>query len=272
VSIAPPFDRRLLLWFLAAALGCALWVYLASLFAPRLAVPPLVAFALAFVSVTAEILLLSWCAPALKWRVSLPLVLVSVAALAPLQGAALPASGLAAGLLTLALGVACPLLGASLGTRIEQPGQLVAVALVSAIADLWSVFDPGAPSARFAEQALAAPEQLAIFALPFPLCGTPLVPAVIGAGDVVFTALYVAAFRAHRLAVPRLLLALALGYALGLLGLIVTMRPLPLLPLLGAAVIASEPAARSLHKREWRTVGVVCGALLLAVAVLRISR
>ena len=118
-----------------------------------------------------------------------------------------------------------------------------------------------------AEQVAAHPEQLALFALPFPLLGTELVPAVIGAGDLVFAALYVAAFRAHRLPLARVMVALSLAFASGLAGLLVTLRPLPLLPLLGLAVLACEPATRSLTRREWRTVLLLCAGLVSAISV-----
>jgi hypothetical protein len=255
--------------FVACALGAALLVYGTARVAPQLTLEPHWAFVVAYSAVTLEILVLSWCAPRLS-----PLRSALVCAL-PLLGwvalAQLSATARTAALLTLTLGSVAALLGSALGARIEKPGQLAAVAVVSAIADLWSVFDPSAPSARFAEQALARPDQLALFALPFPVLGTPLIPAVIGAGDVVFAALYVAAFRAHGLSVRRVLLALAAGFALGLLGLLVTLEPLPLLPLLGAAVVLSDPAARSLSAREWRTVIGVSAALVLAIA-LRLSR
>jgi hypothetical protein len=269
VTEPPAWDVRALLRLLAVAALCALAVFFASLIAPLVRLDPLVAFAISFACVTAEILALSWFAPGLRWKQAWVLVTLAVLPLLILYFFAAPVAGWSAALLTLALGAGAALLGAALGSRIEQPGQLAAVALVSAIADLWSVFDPGAPSARFAEQALAEPGKLALFALPFPLFGTPLVPPIIGAGDIVFTALYLAAFRAHGLSAKRLTLALLVAYGLALIGLVVLLRPLPLLPLLGAAVLACEPAARSLTRREWRTVAAVSLALLVAVALLR---
>ena len=265
----PTLFSRALGRFVGCALGCALLVYGTGTVAPALPLEAHWAFVLAYGAVTLEILALSWCAPRLSLLFSALGCALPVLGLVAL--AQLPASAPNAALLTLALGTLATLLGAALGARIERPGQLVAVALVSAIADLWSVFDPSAPSARFAEQALARPEQLALFALPFPVLGTPLIPAVIGGGDVVFAALYVAAFRAHGLSVRRVLLALGAGFVVGLVGLLVTLEPLPLLPLLGAAVVVSEPAARSLSAREWRTVIGVSAALVLAI-VLRLSR
>jgi hypothetical protein len=260
-----PAQRRSPRSFFLAAVGCALTVGLVGLAAPLLGLPPLAGFALAYVAVTGEILLLSALAPQLA---PVRVAGVCAAGMLALWGLSrMPATAPYAAALTLALGTSATLLGAAVGARIEKPGQLAAVALVSALADLWSVFDPNAPSARFAEQVLAHPEQLALFALPFPLLGTALVPAVIGAGDVVFAALYVAAFRAHGLSVARVLLALLLAFGAGLLGLLVTLRPLPLLPLLGLSVLAADPAARSLSGREWRTVIVVCVALLSAIMI-----
>lgn len=253
----------------AAGVGCALLVAAVGALAPHLALAPLPAFALAFAAVSLELLVLAAVAPTATVVPVLLAGLGLVGALALLHDA--PAQLAPSALLTFALGTSAALVGASLGGRIEQPGQLTAVALVSAIADLWSVLDPQAPSARLAADALAAPERLALFALPFPLLGTTVVPPLIGAGDLVFAALYVAAYRRHGLPVLRALSALALAFALGLAALIITLRPLPLLPLLGAAVVLADRRARSLDPRGWRTVLLVCAALLAAIA-LRVAR
>jgi hypothetical protein len=251
--------------FVGFGLACALAVLGAGTLAPHAALDARLAFATAYTLVTLEILGFAWFAPAARW---LPVLAVAgLAAAFALGGVdATPASAAA---LTAVLGLGAAAVGAVLGARIQNPAHLAAVGLVSAIADLWSVFDPGAPSAQLAAQALAAPETLTAFALPFPLLGTPLIPAVIGAGDVVFTALYVATFRAHGLALPRLLVALGLAFGVGLLVLLTTLSPIPLLPLLATAVIASEPAARALERREWFTVLSVC-AVLLGAIVLRV--
>ena len=251
------------------ALASGLLVYVTSRFAPSVALDAMAAFALSFACVTAEILVSAWYVPALSVGQASLVLAGGAGGLFALYAAAAPAAGWAAALLTVALLTGATCLGGLVGRRIEQPGQLAAVAIVSAIADLWSVFDPEAPSARFAEQALAEPERLALFALPFPLLGTPVIAPVIGAGDIVFTALYVAAFRRHALSDRRLVVGLALAYGLALIGLLVLLRPLPLLPLLGAAAIASDPGARSLRRREWGTVFMVSIALLVLVALIR---
>ena len=252
------------------ALGAGLLVAALGAIAPQVALAPRAAFALAFTAVALEILLLAAMAPL---RTTGGAMVVAVGALlivlVVLRDA--PARGLAPALLTLALGSVATLVGAALGARIEQPGQLVAVALVSGIADLWSVLDPGAPSAQLAAEAMAEPERLALFALPFPMLGSNVVPAVIGAGDVVFAALYAAVFRRHRLSRARVLAALGVGFALGLGALLSTLRPVPLLPLLGGAVVLCDARARSLPAREWRTVAAACAALLSVIA-LRVLR
>lgn len=255
--------------FAACVLCCASLVLSAGLAAPHVSLDLTSGFVLGYVAVAAEIVALAVLAPLLAARPLMLSLALAAVALASLLG--LSATAWSGALLTIALGGGVTLLGAALGARTEKPGQLAAVAAVSAIADLWSVLDPSAPSARLAEQAMAQPEQLALFALPFPLLGSELVPALIGAGDVLFAALYVAAFRVHGLSVVRVAVALAAGFALGLLGLLITLAPLPLLPLLGAAVVLSEPAARSLTRREWRTVLLVCAVLVGAIG-LRISR
>jgi hypothetical protein len=267
VRVRPETPSRTLL--LAVASAAALVVLGTSWVATRVQLAPLLGFTLAYGFVAGQILALAWAAPVRGLRELAPAVgsaLLLIGLLRALDAASEPWS---AALLTFALGVAASSIGAALGGRIEQPGQLAAVALVSATADLWSVFDPSAPSARFAAEALAEPEKLALFALPFPLLGSDLIAPVIGAGDIAFTALYVAAARAHRLAVGRLLVALAVAYAAGLIGLLALLRPLPLLPLLGLAVVASDARARSLSAREWRTVAAVCVGMLLLVVLLR---
>jgi hypothetical protein len=269
VSKTLTFERSRVLALLGASAACSAFVYIVALLAPLAPLHPVPSFVLAFTCVAAEIVLLSRLAPALPLPICAPWIALCGALLVGLASRGVLVSAGSAALLTFALGSASALLGATLGARIEQPGQLAAVAMVSAVADLWSVFDSSAPSARFAAEALAEPDKLAVFALPFALLGTALIAPVIGAGDIVFTALYIAAYRAHGLSVRRLTYALAVAYAIALLGLLLLLRPLPLLPLLGVAAIATEPAARSLTRREWRTVGAVCAALLIAVALLR---
>src|SRR5690606_21231116 len=154
-------------------------------------------FALGFLLVSAEILVASRLVPAAGAGPALAALAAFGLGLWGLSGA--PPSPLPAAALTTLLLACTTLIGAALGARIERPGHLLAVAAVSGLADLWSVYDAGGPTAQLVDSALAAPERLALFALPFPLFGTGSIAPMIGAGDVAFAALYLAVFERHQL-------------------------------------------------------------------------
>lgn len=261
---APPGSLwTLVLLASAATLALAAWV------APLLSVDPRLAYAIGFTFVGAELLAAAALAPTANPRRWLPVaVLLSGGVLFALHGSA-PSTG-AAIAVTLALLGGASVFGAAIGTRIEQPGHLLAVAVVSTLVDMWSVFDTAGVSARMAEQVSERPDQLAVFALPWPMLGTPSIAPIIGAGDIVFVALYVAALRRHALPVGRTLVALSVALAVGLVVLLAWERAIPLLPLLGAAVILVEPQARRLQGRDRKAfVGMlVVLAALFAYRVL----
>jgi hypothetical protein len=142
----------------------------------------------------------------------------------------------------------------------------LAVAAISAVADLWSVYDPQGLSAKMAKQAAEHPDTMMLFALPWPMLGTKHMEPIIGAGDVLFTGLYLAAFDRHGLAVKRAVVALLCGYALGLVAIMMTERPVPLLPLLGVGIVLCDARVRSLPPHEKRTVLVMLAVLGAALA------
>lgn len=254
---------RVLAWFAAGLLACALVASVARV-APNVALAPRPAFALAFAAVSFEILLVALATPAMRGPLLWGILLFTFGTLTLVSGARL--TGESAGLASAALLWTATGLGAGLGARIEKPGHLLAVAAVSGLADLWSVYDPAGPSAALARKVAEEPDRVSAFALSFPMLGTEHIPAIIGAGDVLFCALYLAAFERHRLPSWKALSALAIGFALALLGLLWLERPLPLLPLLGGAVVLSDARVRSLEAREGRSVLVVLalvGALIL---------
>lgn len=255
-------------WLLAGVF-CFGWVVLSARLAPSFTLSARPAFALAFLAVSAEILLVSRLAPPLRGPWLWGTLLTTFGALSLVNGARL--TGESAGLSTAVLLWTGTALGAALGSRIDKPGHLMAVAAVSAISDLWSVYDPAGPSAALARKVLEQPDQVSAFALSFPLLGSTHIPAIIGAGDVLFTALYLAAFERHRLPLGKALVALAGGFALGLVLLLWLERPLPLLPLLGAGIVASDARVRSLQVREGRSVLLVL-AVVSVLLVVRIWR
>jgi hypothetical protein len=138
--------------------------------------------------------------------------------------------------------------GALVGRRIQQPGHLLFVAVVSSVADLWSVTQPSGISHAIAQDPLA----LSLAALPWPMPGSGELAPLLGVGDVVFTSLYLAATRVHALPLRRSVLALALGYALTTAFVIATERPIPVLPLMGACFVIAQPAARSVSALDRR--------------------
>jgi len=223
---------------------------------------PRAGFTVAFGAVSAETLLVASVAPIARARWALLSVLLSACAAVGLHGAA--PSALSGALLTLALLLGGSALGAALGARIEHAAHLLAVALVSGLADMWSA--QAGPTARMVESAIAAPERLALFALPWPLWGTGSIQPVLGVGDVVFVALYMAAFRRHGLSLTRAWRGMGAGLALGLLSLLVFERAVPLLPMIGAGAVLSDRRARALERRErvmvWAVTAVLAGVLV----------
>ena len=216
---------------------------------------------------------------------SVAMCVVGVAALAPDLGrlaiviaivAALALSTLGSSppsLVRVAIVLACLLaagtsVGAAIGVRIEHAGHLLPVAIVSSLADAFSVWTPGAPS----NAALEAPELLSVLAIGWPMAGTHDLPAILGVGDVAFVALYFGAARKHALALSRTALALFAGLAATALTVAVTSIAIPALPFLGAAVVLAHPEARKLPASDRRTALIGLALVVIAFAALVLSR
>jgi hypothetical protein len=167
-------------------------------------------------------------------------------------------------IVTAALLSGATLIGAAIGRAIEHPGQLVFVAVVSAAADFASVFHPSGPSAAMAHSELA----LSLVALPWPMLGTPAIEPMLGAGDVVFTALYLASARRHGLCMVRTVLALLGAYLATALTVLVLERAVPALPLLGLAFVLVHPAARRPRPADRNRGLAVAAAVVVVVAAL----
>lgn len=253
----------------AAALGTGLF----ALVAPHVPLPvydaswaAVVAFALAFGWVAAEVLAVAALTPRLSPRALwLPLVLalplVALGVLAPPPSIA---ATTAVATLLLAAGTSA---GAVLGERIQHAGHLGVVAYVSSLADLTSVLHESGPSAQILESA----PTLAVLAIGAPMPGTPDLSPILGIGDVVFVGLYLAASHKHGLPVARTLVALGLGLALTFVVVVALARPIPALPFLGLAVVLVHPRAwlPPPHERKQALVGVLAFTALAAWIWLR---
>lgn len=224
----------------------ALCVVLFAWIAPRLPFDSrasfagaLAAYALAFSCVSAMALAAGWTAPVLGGRQATAAILSAVALLAGVSAYSVGGAPGAA-LVAVSLLGAGALLGAAIGARIEHAGHLGVVALVSSVFDVASVFSQSGPSAQIAQ----SEAWLSVLALSFPMAGSDAIEPLLGVGDVVFVALYVSAARAHGLALPRTLCALALALALVAITVVASARAIPALPMLGAAMLLAHPAAR----------------------------
>jgi hypothetical protein len=151
--------------------------------------------------------------------------------------------------------------GGVLGARIAHPGHLSVVAIVSSLADLWSVLAPSGPTAAIVTSA----PLLSVLALPFPMLGTSDIEPLLGLGDIVFVALYLTASERFELGKTRTMIALGLAFAVTALAVIVLARAIPALPFLGVAVLLAHREARLPPPSERRTfaLGMVALALLV---------
>jgi hypothetical protein len=151
--------------------------------------------------------------------------------------------------------------GAWVGGAIEHPGQLLFVALLSSFADVVSVKHPSGVSAAIAESETA----LSLLALPWPMLGTPSIEPFLGVGDVVFTALYVSAARAHGLSLWKTQSALLAGFVVTTLLVLASETAIPALPLLGVAMLVAHREVRTPREAD-RRVGWMVIALAAVVA------
>ena len=250
---------------LLAIAGAELVLGLAYGFSALLPIEPRVAYAIGFLAVSGSAVTTAWACPRLPRHALGFVVLPGVALWVAQAGAGDPL--VSAMLVTASLLFAGTLLGAVVGGAVEHPGQLLFVAIVSSAADLASVAHPSGPSAAIAR----SPAALALFALPWPLLGSSVLAPFLGVGDVVFTALYVAASRRHGLSMARTVLALASGYLAVMLLVLSLELAIPALPLLGLAMALAHPQARRPAAAD-RVRGFTLSALVVAAVVALLLR
>jgi hypothetical protein len=224
----------------------------------------MLAAVLAFACVGAEVLFASAAAPRLSRRALLWLLLpVSGLATVAVLGETLP-QVIAAMVVTTCLLGAGTMIGAKVGNAIERPGHLLVVAIVSALVDAFSVLHPSGPTAQIIEIESA----VAVMVLPWPLLGSARIAPVLGVGDIVFAALYLAACRRHRLSIRRTAIALAIGLAATFVIAVAAARGVPALPLMGAAVVIAHPEARRLPPEDRAKAAIGVAALVALFVVL----
>lgn len=231
-------------------------------------VSPVVAYLFGFACVVTSALSVSLCVPSTRLSglvvAGSGSVLMLVALLAPPgEVDAVPALCVLTGLLALGTG-----LGALIGRRIQHPSHLLFVALVSAVADILSVTQPGGISKAIAEE----PRALALLALPWPFLGTTEIAPFLGVSDVVFASLYLHATLKHVLPLLRSLFALFAGFAATAVLVLLLQRPIPVLPLLGASIVLAQPRARAASPEDLRRGAWVLAALAFVIATVFLRR
>jgi len=246
-----------------AAIGWAVIVLvLAARSAADVDVPALLAYAIGFTVVAGAALVSAWRCPAAP-PAALLFAALAAAALLLLGSHPLPPLDMAVAV-TACLLVGGTLVGAVVGRAMEHPGHLVFVAIVSSAADVFSVFHPSGPSAAIVESEAA----LSLLALPWPMLGTQAIEPFLGVGDVVFTALYVAAARRHALSARATVLALTLGFAVTMVAVVVLEAAVPALPFLGLSMVIAHRQARRPPQRDRIRGYAMAAAVVAGVAAL----
>jgi hypothetical protein len=238
MSLEPRFIRRGGAW--AVSLSCAGIAFaVAHALSEAVSLAPLAAYAVGFSCVVAATLGAAVFAPRTP-RVATAIVITVLCLLGVAYAFESRAGWPIALTVSIALLAGGTALGALVGTRIEHAGHLLFVALASALADVFSVTSPQGPSAAIAKSETA----LRIAAVSWPMIGTGSIEPFLGVGDVVFTGLYIASARRHELPMRRTLLALAAGYCVTMLTVLVLQVAVPALPFLGGAMLLAHPEAR----------------------------
>lgn len=262
--VSSPTLPSLQKWLGAIALA-AIWLSLWASLAPHVPAAPLIAYAFAFLSVGAMALLVGSVAPV--GRVALALAVPAAAGLFALHRVGVHGAPAAVFVQTclLTLGTA---VGAAVGSRIEHPGHLLFVVPISALADIVSVQHPQGVSAVI----IADEATLSVLALPFAMLDTHAIDPLLGVGDVVFIAMYVAVARMHQLSRFRTLAGLAAGLIATGVAVVVSGEAVPALPALGAAMLVVHPKARHPRSEDRRAGLAGLGLVALAAAWLLFLR
>lgn len=252
--------------WLAWLLGAAALLGLVASFAALVPLHPVVAYSLAFGVVALQTVCVSWAVPmgrrpSLGW-VALPVATIYLVYSTGSTGV------LAAMVVTAGLLAAGTLVGAAVGAGIEHPGHLLFVVLVSSGMDALSVLHPRGLSAAIVKSEAA----LSALAMSWPMLGTSAIEPILGVGDVMFSALYIAATRKHQLPIRRTLWALGLGF-MATLGLVFLAQiAVPALPLLGTAVLMAHPEARRPAAADRRAGWTGVGLMVTVGLVLFLTR
>ena len=230
--------------------------------APYSPLDPVVAYLFGFACVVASSLAVALQVPRASWALALGAAVACLSMAVALFAPADQVTGYPPLCVLTGLSMLGTAIGALIGRRIQDPSHLLFVAVVSGVADMLSVTQPGGISKAIAEQ----PRAPALLALPWPMLGTEDVAPFLGVSDVVFASLYVHATKTHDLPLSRSVLALVAAFMATAALVLIFVRPIPVLPLLGASIVLAQPRARAASTADLRR-----GAWVLAVLVVLIT-
>ncbi len=171
--------------------------------------------------------------------------------------------GLFSTLSVLAIGLG---VGSAIGQRVPAASHLLPVGLVSSAMDLWSALAPEGVTHTITTA--PDPAWLRVLAMSAPVVPSRALEPMLGFGDVVFAALYLAAAQHHQLSIPRMHLALALAFAAAGAMVVVLGRPLPALPFLAVAVVVAFSQTRKIAVEDRKATAAA--VLLFVGAVARL--
>lgn len=168
----------------------------------------------------------------------------------------------AAIIVDLALVSLAHVLGSAIGGRVQHAGHLLPATVVAACADVISISHPQGPTHAIVESEQA----MSLLAFAFPVPGHLAMAPALGAGDLVFTALWLAAAVKHRLSTSRVALGALLGALISGLVSAALQTSVPALPAIGALLLLLTPAARRLEGRD-KQISVYAIVIAVALAI-----
>jgi hypothetical protein len=167
-----------------------------------------------------------------------------------------------------------------LAGEIEKAGHLIPVCVLGTLVDIWSVFH--GPSRQVAGQVMEHQQRMAeagvqtpppivdFLILHWPYPGADMMATLLGLGDLVFVAMFLAASRRFGLSLPKAFLLILAGLALSTAVALWWSRPVPALPFICTLYLAGNARGMKLNRKEWIiTIGtaVVILAVILANAL-----
>jgi hypothetical protein len=164
-----------------------------------------------------------------------------------------------------------------LAGEIEKVGHLIPVCILGTLVDIWSVFH--GPSKQVAGQVMQHQQRMAetgvrtpppivdFLILHWPYPGANMMATLLGLGDLVFVAMFLAASRRFGLSLWKAFLLILAGLALSTAVAIWWSKPVPALPFICALYLAGNARGMKLKRKEWIiTIGTATVILVIILA------